>query len=290
MSDTPRQEPVPQEQTPPEAASPWFPPQEFFGSPFPESPAAFSPPPPPGAPFAFAPPPIAGYPLPPQATYAPALPGPLPLAGALRQLPRQYWNVLTHPRAATFAWEQGKAAWNIIWVQLLILALFEALAVLVLLFLEFFLFQLFLPASAAAAISQALSTVALIAVLASVAFVLLSFFAGSGILYLVAKAFGGQGAFLPYVYSYALITVPLGILGLLFSLIPCLGSIAQLAGSIYALVLLIFMTMGVHHLGGGKASASVLIPLGIGILLVIAAYIAYLVWIFSLLSALPTTS
>jgi hypothetical protein len=215
---------------------------------------------------------------------------PLPLAEALRRLPRQYWNVLTHPRAATFAWEQGKAAWNIIWVQLLILALVEALALLVLLFLEFFLFQLFLPASAATAISQALSTVAVIAVLTSVVFVPTSFFAGAGILYLVAKAFGGQGAFLPYAYSYALITVPLGILGLLVAPVPCPGSIAQLAGSVYAIVLLIFMTMGVHRLSGGKASASVLVPLGLGVLLVIGVYIVLLFWAFSLLPALPTTS
>src|SRR5690348_14006544 len=44
---------------------------------------------------------------------------PLPLREAIKQLPRQYWKVLTRPGAATFAEEMGKAEWGIIWAQLL---------------------------------------------------------------------------------------------------------------------------------------------------------------------------
>jgi hypothetical protein len=254
----------------------------------------------PGAQFAFTGTPSYGASLsygsatPPQALYGPppgtfsAPPRPLPLGEAFRQLPRQYWNVLTHPKAATFTWEQGKAAWDIIWIQLLILAVVEALAVLAVLFLEFFLIQLILPSNAATFVSQALPIAAVIVVLFCVAFVPISFFFGSGIFYLMARAFGGQGSFLSHAYCYALITVPIGLLSLALSIIPCIGSIAGFAGFAYSIVLLVFMTMGVHRLSGGKASAAVLIPVGIGFLLVIGAYVAYIVWIFSMLSTLPT--
>lgn len=300
-----------QEYTPPGAANPPFPPQEFFGPPFPENPLTSSPMHPlsamqpgqaPGisnSPFASIPSPlgvplISAYPGPARIAYAPAvgipaLPRPLALAEALRHLPRQYWNVLTHPKAATFAWEQGKAAWNSLWSQLLLLAIVETLVVLALLFLESFLIQLVLPSDASSFISQALPLVALFAFLFCMVLVPISFFFGAGILHLVAKAFGGQGAFLPYAYSYALITIPIGILSLLLSLIPCLGSIAQLAGCVYAVVLLVYMTMGVHRLSGGRAAASVLIPIGIGVLLLLGAYVAYFIWLFSLLPALPAT-
>lgn len=288
MFDYPRQEPGPGEQIPPGAAYPPYPPQESFGPPFPQS-LPF----PPGTGIRPDVPPISSYPVPPGILIAPpgvhaTLPRPLPLAEALRQLPRQYWNVLTHPKAATFAWEQHKAAWNIIWLQLLIQTILETLVVLALLLLESFLFRFLLPVSVTSFISQTQLIVAIIALLACVGYVLISFFAGSGILYLAARAFGGQGAFLPYVYTYALITVPIALLTLLFSLIPCIGSLVQIAGGVYSVILLIYMTMGVHRLSGGRASAAVLIPIGTGILLVIGAYVVYVFWIFSLLSTLPT--
>jgi hypothetical protein len=68
-------------------------------------------------------------------------------------------------------------------------------------------------------------------------------------------------------------------------IIPCLGSLAVLAGEVYSVILLIFMTMGVMRLSGGKASAAVLIPIGTGFVLVIGAYVAYIVWIFSMMSS-----
>jgi|SRR5579883_3060897 len=325
MSNDSQQEPTPGENPPPDPAHAPFPAQESFGPPFPELPAvppstpAFMPPsseapsvqppgppstygaPPgplpgtPGAPFAFATPLPYGYAVPPQALYGPppgtwsALPRPLSLGEAFRQLPRPYWNVLTHPKAATFAWEQGKAAWDIIWIQLLILAVVESLAILAVLFLEFFLIQLILPSNAASFVSQALPITAIIVVLFCLVLVPITFFCGSGIFYLMARAFGGQGSFLSHAYCYALITIPISLLSLLLSIIPCIGSLAGFAGLVYSIVLLIFMMMGVHRLSGGKASAAVLIPIGVMFLLAIGAYVAYFVWIFSVLSTLPTS-
>ncbi len=54
---------------------------------------------------------------------------PLPLQEAIRELPGQYLRVITKPSTAVFAEEQGKAAWNIVWVQLIALAIITSLLV-----------------------------------------------------------------------------------------------------------------------------------------------------------------
>jgi hypothetical protein len=305
MSDDTHQESVPEENIPahqevgPIEHTPFA--QESFG-PFPEipndasspsaydnpefynNPAAYGAPPSYG--YGYAVPPQGFYGQPPHMFQAPPVmqpATPLPLWAAIRQLPRQYWRVLTHPKAATFIEEERKAAWNIIWVQLLILGVVEALAILLIVFLEFFLFQLLLPSATMSVFSQALPVVAIVAALISIVCAPISFFFGAGILHLIAKAFGGRGTFLSYCYNYSLIVIPITILSVVVSFIPCLGSIAASAGGVYEIVLLIFMTMGVHRLSGGKASATVLIPVITGILLVAGIYIASFAWIFSMM-------
>lgn len=239
-----------------------------------------------------------GYSVPPQGPYGPPpndfrVPQatPLPLGEALRQLPRQYWRVLRNPKAATFVEEQGKAAWNIIWVQLLILSVAEALALLLLVALEFFLLQLLLSSGPNSTPLPTLSQIFPIAALAVVVFcfivVPLSFFISTGIPHLIAKAFGGRGSFLSYCYGYSLVSVPIGIATLVLSFIPCIGSVAALAAPVYSIILLIYMTMGIHRLSGGKASATVLIPIVTGILLFVGTYVVYFIWIFS---TIPTAA
>jgi hypothetical protein len=316
MSDNPDQEheatPRPDASAHQEAVShPQVPPapQESFGEPFPEQPASAVPPTPPsydnpafynrdhatsyGTPPAY---PYGYYTVPPQQFYEqqfyeqqrnafqaqPATP--LPLWEAIRQLPRQYWYVLMHPKATTFLEQEGKAAWNIIWIQLLILGIVESLVLLVIVFLEFVLFQALFPASIKQFLNEAIPIVVLATVLFSLISVPISFFFGAGFYHLIAKAFGGRGTFLSYCYNYALIIVPLSIASVVLSLIPCLGSLVGSAAGIYEIVLVIFMTMGIQRLSGGRASATVLIPVITGIVLVIAAYVAYFVL---LLSALP---
>jgi Yip1 domain len=311
MTDHTHQESAPEENNPaPQEVGPieYTPPaQESFGS-FPEepndasspsaydnpefynNPAAYGPLPPYGYGYGYG----YGYAVPPQGFYGqppdmfqapPAMQPatPLPLWAAIRQLPGQYWRVLTHPKAVTFIEEERKAAWNIIWVQLLILGVAQALAVLLIVFLEFFLFQAFLPSATMSVFSHVLPIVAIVLVLITMASVSISFFFGAGIYHLIAKAFGGQATFLSYCYNYSLIVIPISILSAVLSVIPCLGSTAGLAGTVYEVVLLIFMTMGVHRLSGGKASATVLIPVVTGILFIIGVYIAYFALIFSML-------
>ncbi len=211
-----------------------------------------------------------GYGAPPQGPYGPPYqePGygmppvqaaPLPLGEAIRQLPNQYIRVLTKPSAATFAAEQGKAAWDIVWVQLLGIAILAGIFV-------FLVFQLVLPSTMSSSNVPA-GTVAVIEglavgiALAEIILVPLFFFIGVGIYYLIARAFGGQGTFLAQSYSTLLFHIPLGIISFVLGLIPFLGSLIGIAIFIYEIVLGIFMIMSTHRLTGGKATLVVLLPL-----------------------------
>ena len=228
------------------------------------------------------------YAVPPQGSYgqppyryqnAPVMqpPAPLPLWTAFRQLPRQYWHVLTNCNAATFMWEERKAAWNIIWVQLLLLGVFESVIAWLGWLLEFFLLNM-LPGATQIEGNPLWFWVAEIAVLPGV---IAGFFFGASLLYWLAKAFGGKGTFLSHCYSYALIVLPMSGLIALFAFIPCLNLLVELAGITFEVVLLIFMVKGVHRLSGGRASATVLIPVATGVVLIIGLYFAYLSWAFS---------
>jgi len=249
-----------------------------------------------GAPpsYGYGTPPPSGYEVPREGYYgqpssvfqfAPQMPlaTPLPIGIAIRQLPRQYWRVFTHPKATTFIEEEGKAAWNIIWVQLLFLGIIETIVVLFVCLLEFFLIQAFLPGSTGSIFSLAFPVLVIIGLGICFAFVILSFFFGAGIYYLVARAFGGEGSFLSHCYNYSLVIMPIAMVSIVVYIIPCLGSMAALAGLVYEVILLIFMVMGVHRLSGGKASATVLIPVVTGVLLVVGAYVAYFLIIFAMI-------
>lgn len=191
---------------------------------------------------------------------------PLPLGEALRQLPSQYIRVVTRPSAATFAEEKGKAAWNIIWFQIIGLGVIAA----ILIPLVFNI--IWAPGSPyvtnmpprsldvmrGAIIPLGLSNIILIP---------LGYFIATGIYHVIAKLFGGQGTYLEYFYSYLLFSVPLTIISLLLSLIPLLGSIVGFAIGIYQIVLQIFMTMAVHRMSGGRATLAVLILPIIGLVI-----------------------
>lgn len=196
-----------------------------------------------------------GFPLYQQPGYGYAAPpaAPLPLGEAIRQLPNQYLKVLTKPSAATFAEEQSKAAWNIVWVQLLALAVIAA----VLGYFARLISSSLIPTTMSPAMQQAAAIESAFAQLIGVP---LGFFIGVGILYLIARAFGGQGTFLAQGYTYLLFEVPLSIIVALLALIPILGALVAFAVGIYALVLEIFSIMAVHRLSGGKATLVVFLP------------------------------
>src|SRR6266852_8723970 len=215
----------------------------------------------------YGPPPQGPYGAPPyqQPGYGYAVPpaAPLPLGEAIRQLPKKSIKVLIKPAAATFAEEQGKAAWNIVWVQLLGLGVIFGVLV-------FLIFQLVLPGvlnnlsssnSPAAGMVAVIEGAAVAFAIGEIILVPLGFFITVGIYYLIAKAFGGQGTFLAQSYSSTLFYVPLTIISSVIGLIPFLGSLAGIAVFIYEIVLGIYMMMAVHRLTGGKATLVVLFPI-----------------------------
>ena len=224
------------------------------------------PPPPPYPPYTD---PNAGYNAAPGYNYGvpPVNNQPLPLGVALRQLPGQYWRVISRPGAATFAAEMGKAAWNIIWVQLAILALVTSLGTGVV-------FAVLLPSLIRLAASSANSSLSgsnvdtiigiyqgfgLVGAIIAFFLTFVGFFIGVGIYFLLAKIFGGRGTFLQYCYCFLLFAIPISIVSSVLSLIPILGLLIALGLGIYQIVLMVNMTMAVHRLPGGRATLAVLI-------------------------------
>jgi hypothetical protein len=201
--------------------------------------------------------------------YAPPQATPRPLGQAIQELPREYIKVLTHPSPQTFAEEIGKADWGIVWIQLIAYAVIAGILA--------FLASLISPTRMNTT-TTGVSATQFAALLggASLGYIIIIpvfFFIGMGLLYAIAKAFGGQGTFLQQCYATLLYQVPLGIITALFGLIPIAGSFIGLALDIYAIVLQIFAIMAVHRLSGGKATAVVLIPVAVALLLVCALVI-----------------
>ena len=195
--------------------------------------------------------------------YAPPQSAPLPLGEAMRNLPSQYLKVLTKPGPMTFAEEMGKASWDIIWVQLIALAIISA----ILSYLATLTSPTFTTATYGSINIAAYRSIIAGVSLSSIIFIPLVFFIGQGIYYLLAKAFGGQGRFVAQSYTSLLFSVPIGIITGILDLIPIAGGLLGLAVGIYSIVLNIFAIMAVHRLSGGRASAVVLIPIGVVLLL-----------------------
>jgi hypothetical protein len=264
------------------------PPQNAYGDGAPQVPDGSPPQNPPGAPqnpyrppaqnpYAAAPPygeaSYASYQVGPG--YTPPQSAPLPLGEAIRNLPNQYLKVLTRPGAMTFAEEMGKASWDIVWVQLIAIAIISAI-------LGYFA-SLISPAYNLPS-SSPISDAALRAIIAGVSFgyiilIPLFFFIGQGITFGLAKAFGGQGRFVVQSYTALLYYVPIGIVTGFVGLVPYIGNFVVFAAGIYEIVLSIFAIMAVHRLSGGRATAVVLIPIGVAVLLA-CGFIVVLVTIF----------
>ncbi len=217
---------------------------------------------PPQDPYGTPPPAGAGYQ--PDYGYAAPASAPLPLGQALAELPRQYIRAVTKPSPRTFAEEMGKANWGIVWLQILIYAIIAGgLGYLgsVINPTRYSTGTTALPASTLQIVSQSTSSVWV--------FVIIPFFIflWNGLVYMIAKAFGGQGRFVTQIYTYLLFVVPLGIVTNLLGLIPIVGLLVAFPVGIYDIVLNIFSAMAAHRLSGGRAAGAVLIPIGILILL-----------------------
>jgi len=226
----------------------------------------------------------------------------LPLGQAIRELPRQYKKILFKPGARSFGEEQGKADWGIIWVQLLFLMILQVV-VSIPLFLSYNQTLATNPSFASAGADASIfasPALFLLEIVLEAVLAPLVFFASVGIQYLVARAFKGTGSFKQQAYNQLLFQIPIGlvtgalalvlstfsgrILAASFSasttgyatapllsgpylLVLSLFDLVSLAVSIYTIILTVFSLMAVHRMSGGKATASVLIPYGVLILL-----------------------
>lgn len=295
MSYDPNQSNNPESTPPPPNENP------NAGYPIPPHPGYGYPPQPDGQPnpgYGYPPQPQPGYGYPPQPPFPP-YPGtgfdgppaqPLPLDEAIKQLPKQYLKILTKPGAATFAQEKGKAAWNIIWVQLAIVAVLGGLltAASLAFTLPMTLSSMSMntpgmntPGMNTSRIIELYQSLALPIGLGSIILSPIGFFIGSGIYFGIAKAFKGQGTFKEQMYSTLIFQVPMTIISGLISLIPLVGSYATAAIGIYAIVLQVYMNMGVHRLRGGRATLVVLLLPIIALLLACILSVAIGVFIAS---------
>lgn len=242
----------------------------------------------PQAPYGYGAPPQGPYGAPPyqQPGYGYGVPpvqaAPLPLGEAIRQLPDQYIRVLTRPSTA-FAEEMGKGSWGIVWIQLIGLVVIQTVSN--------FITNSFRnsvspnPQDPAYVLGYVLGQS-----LSGIIIGLLFFFIWMGILYGLARAFGGQGTFRAQGYTSLLFYIPLSIIGAVLALIliparafsPVILLVIALVVIIIAVVLLvydivlqIFAIMAVHRLRGGKSTAVVLISLGVVVLLLVCLFFAF---------------
>lgn len=198
---------------------------------------------------------------------------PLPWRAALRQLPRRYRFVLTKPGFEPFLTAMGLAEWKIVWVQLLIYSVVAAVGALV----RNWLYPVSLsPASSASGLSslavlQALSLATSLGLLILIPAV---FFLAMGLLYWLARAFGGHGIFVQQVYTTLLFLVPCGVIVSALGLLPLVGSFLStflgLGLFVYGVVLQCFATLAVHQMDGGRATLAVILALLVLCPLVIA--------------------
>ncbi len=194
---------------------------------------------------------------------------PLPLREAIRQLPNQYFRVLTRPSATTFEEEKEKAAWDIVGVQLLI----QIIGYVVISTLLRLIVNLFTPINNAIivisiGIPEEFVIGTFLNLVSSILIAALFFFVSAGAFYLLAKLFGGQGKFLEQCYAMLLFQVPITILISLLWLIPHVSSYVLPALGVYSTILLFLAIMGVHNLSTGRAVAVLLISIALLPLLV----------------------
>lgn len=209
---------------------------------------------------------------------------PLPLHEAIRQLPARYRFILTKPGLESFLGEAGQAEWKISIFQLLGYALLTTLLG--------WLQTLWSPTHASSASSAsglsssaALQALSLGSSLGLFLFIPLLFFGAMGLLYGLARAYGGHGIFVQQVYTTQLFLVPCGIVVSVLGVIPVAGSfLSTFAGVVlfaYCVVLQCFATLAVHQMSPGRAVAAVIITVCV---VIVAALVSLALWTFVFVS------
>ncbi|GER91772.1 hypothetical protein KDW_59340 [Dictyobacter vulcani] len=164
---------------------------------------------------------------------------------ALAALPGQYLKVLTHPGINTFVAEKKKGSWGIVWFQLLLLGILNALIIGVAYVIAPS--DLSSVARSTGMSVQDLKNVVVITT-AILVFVLtpISFLLSGGVLYLIARIVGGKGTYLQQIYVTLLFGVPLVLLSALLYLIPATNTWLPWLPHLYSVVLMVLAMIAVH--------------------------------------------
>ena len=226
-------------------------------------------PPPSGAEYNQAPPPP---PPPPPDYYAPPGPSsygtPPPRAGG--NLFASYFNAITRPVAETYQAEIPNASWGKVFIGLGITFVLTALillglSALVLAQLQDTFDQLVAQGYSPSTAEQALNVMR--GIFGPVGVILISlttfvtFFLGAGVLYLLAKMFGGKGeGFMTHCYLLSLSYTPTRVLNWLLVFIPCLGIITSILLPLYQVYCAGQSIRASQRLEPGKAMLAAFIP------------------------------
>jgi hypothetical protein len=216
-------------------------------------------PPPPGT----GTPPNPGYPPPPG--YAPPGAGAPPqqnLTAMAQTFVQNARRVITQPNIPSFDTVHASANWNSVLLSLAALAVVRGLTSAIHIG----------PAQVIHGVRVTYNPVA--DIIGGIVVTFISFFIGTGILQLVARAFKGTGSFLTYAHALALVVVPIGIAGAVLGLIPFLGGLIAFALGIYEIYLAIVATASTHRLSMGTSTAVVLIPAAVVFVVVIILTVA----------------
>lgn len=116
----------------------------------------------------------------------------------------------------------------------------------------------------------------------------LAFFLGAGLLYLLAKMFGGQGNdFMVHSYLLSLSYTPLRIVAALVNIVPIIGGFISIALSLYQLYCAGVSMQASQRLAPGKAQLAAFLPTIVGFILIC---LCSLLAIFGLAAAIGGTS
>ena len=176
-----------------------------------------------------------------------------PLGRAIRALPGQYIKVLIRPSITTFAEEKRNAIWGIIWAQFIGLGIISAILQSLGLLISPPNYNSIAGATAGLSASTLLVFSIVFFAIVEILLTPVSFLAAGGILFLIARIFGGKGTYREQIYTTLLYGVPMVILSYLLFLVPVAGAWLLYLPHIYSLVLLIISMMAVHQFGRGKA-------------------------------------
>jgi hypothetical protein len=174
-------------------------------------------------------------------------------------------QVLLHPRVSAFDLQRAMASWAAVWLSLALLAVVEALGVA---------FAAYGPDAASGYSSLPVGPqlhlpqtplLPLAALLGAPA----QFFIFTGLLYLVARMFGGRGDFKTQAYLIALFWAPLMIASDVVELIPLpiVAKTLALLLRAYALCLCALALASAHRLRLARAWAALLAPVVVGLLI-----------------------